>query len=78
MYLDLLPDLLKEKKITMIELKSCPFCGGEARLFVNDGVRVLCTKCRASSKILVDSECYKTSAVEKAIEAWNRRTEVKQ
>ena len=51
----------------------CPFCGGEARLFVNDGVRVLCTKCRASSKILVDSECYKTGAVEKVIEAWNRR-----
>lgn len=60
----------------MIELKSCPFCGGEARLFVNDGVRVLCTKCRASSKILVDSECYETRAVEKVIEAWNRRTEV--
>ena len=57
----------------MIELKSCPFCGGEAMLFVNDGVRVLCTKCRASSKILVDSECYETRAVEKVIEAWNRR-----
>nr|DAH76866.1 MAG TPA: restriction alleviation protein [Caudoviricetes sp.] len=56
------------------KLKPCPFCGGEARLFVSDGVRVLCTKCRASSKILVDSECYKTSAVEKVIEAWNRRT----
>lgn len=53
----------------MIELKSCPFCGGEARLFVNDGVRVLCNKCRASSEILADSECYKTSAVEKVIEA---------
>lgn len=60
---------------TMPELKPCPFCGGEARLFVNDGVRVLCTKCRASSKILVDSECYKTSAVEKVIEAWNRRAD---
>lgn len=52
-----------------------PVCGGEARLFVNDGVRVLCTKCRASSKVLVDSECYKTSAVEKVIEAWNRRAD---
>ena len=63
----------------MIELKSCPFCGGKARLFVDDGVRVLCTKCRASSKISVDSEyyseCYKISAVEKVIEAWNRRTD---
>lgn len=42
-------------------------------MFVNDGVRVLCTKCNASSEILADSECYKTSAVEKVIEAWNRR-----
>ena len=58
----------------MIDLKPCPFCGGEARLFVSDGVRALCAKCRASSKILVDSECYKTRAVEKVIEAWNRRT----
>ena len=57
----------------MIELKPCPFCGGEARLFVNNGVRVLCNKCNASSEILVYSECYKTSAVEKVIEAWNRR-----
>lgn len=59
----------------MINLKYCPFCGGEARLFVSDGVRVLCTKCRASSKILADSECYKTSAVGKVIEAWNRRAD---
>ena len=62
----------------MVELKPCPFCGGEARLFVDDGVRVLCNKCRASSKILVDSECYETRAVEKVIEAWNRRAEVKE
>lgn len=57
----------------MINLKYCPFCGGEARLFVSDGVRVLCTKCRASSKILVDSERVGTSAVEDVIKAWNRR-----
>ena len=58
----------------MIELKPCPFCGGKARLFVSNGVRVICTKCRASSKILVDSECYETRAVEKVVEAWNGRT----
>lgn len=62
----------------MIELKPCPFCGEKARLFVNNGVRVLCNKCHASSEILVDSEYYKTSAVEKVIEAWNRRAEVKE
>lgn len=58
----------------MIELKPCPFCGGQARLFANDGIRVICTKCRASSKVSVDSECYQTNAVEGVIKAWNRRT----
>lgn len=57
----------------MIELKPCPFCGEKARLFVSNGVRVLCNKCNASSENMADSECYKTSAVEKVIEAWNRR-----
>ena len=57
----------------MIELKSCPFCGGEAMLFVNDGVRVLCTKCGATTRILVDGERVETNAVENVIKAWNRR-----
>ena len=57
----------------MIELKSCPFCGGEARLFVSDGARVLCTKCGATTRILVDSERVGTSAVEDVIKAWNGR-----
>ena len=42
----------------MIELKSCPFCGGEARLFVNNGVRVLCNKCHASSEILAAEKAF--------------------
>lgn len=58
------------------ELKPCPFCGGTAHLFVNDGVRVICPKCGASSKILVDAMVTKGvagNATKSVIEAWNRR-----
>lgn len=54
----------------MIELKPCPFCGG---LFVSNGVRALCTKCSATTRILVDSERVGTNAVEDVIKAWNGR-----
>lgn len=60
----------------MIELKPCPFCGGKASLFVEDGVRVICNKCYASSLISTDmlgANGVAGNAVEKVIEAWNRR-----
>lgn len=70
----------------MIELKPCPFCGREAKLFVSDnGVCVRCTRescgCRTryyddvSSYIVDGWREYETTAVDDAIEAWNRRTE---
>ena len=57
----------------MVELKPCPFCGGKARLFVSNGVRVLCPKCGATTRILVDGERVETNAVENVIKSWNRR-----
>lgn len=59
----------------MVDLKPCPFCGGEARLFVNDGISVVCTKCYARTMVRVDTMEGKSSAVESVIEAWNRRAD---
>lgn len=58
------------------ELKPCPFCGGKAYLFVNDGVRVICPRCGAGTKVLVDAMSCKGvagNATKAVIEAWNRR-----
>lgn len=53
----------------MNELKPCPFCGGEAKLYKAKSweIFVECTSCHTDSAIFYD--------VEKAIEAWNRRTD---
>lgn len=62
--------------MTVIDLKPCPFCRGAAYLFVDDGVRVVCSKCRASSTTYKDTwEMSKPSvnAVRSAIDSWNRR-----
>ena len=59
----------------MFELKPCPFCGREARLFVGDGVRVICSKCYAGTMVRTDNIESDSNAVKKVIEAWNRRAE---
>ena len=58
----------------MFELQSCPFCGGKARLLVNNGARVICTKCYASTRIMSDEIEYDSNAVETVINNWNKRT----
>ena len=60
------------------ELKPCPFCGGDARVCADPtatrdtlgrkwAFNVCCDKCCATTGVAY--------SVDKAIEAWNRRTE---
>lgn len=52
------------------DLKSCPFCGGEAHLSNwTDQAYVWC-ECGVKTEVYLHSGC-----VDKAIEAWNRRAE---
>lgn len=66
-----------------IELKPCPFCGGEAIIRtqiiqISDGVpayqnaRVECKKCRATSSTFIDKD-NNGMHIFSVIEAWNRR-----
>ena len=60
-------------------MKPCPFCGGEAMLFASEdgGVIVICRQCKARTKTCIDTLYYSkpTNAVERFIEAWNRRVD---
>ena len=57
-----------EVQTTETKLKPCPFCGGEASMYIayDDGYYVCCDECGCGLPV------YNTE--EEAIEAWNRRT----
>lgn len=61
-----------------LKLKPCPFCGGEARLWVwsdGGGVCVRCSDCYCQTDTKSDDAFLKhlKPAVERVIEEWNRR-----
>ena len=65
--------------MTDIKLKPCPFCGGEAIVFVaqDHGVRVACINCVCGTFWAQDSStavfANKPSAIARVVDAWNRR-----
>lgn len=59
------------------KLKPCPFCGGEAEIYVNGGVTVRCKNCYCGTTFKEDDyPRMSKSAVERSIEEWNRRDEI--
>lgn len=56
-----------------VKLKPCPFCGGEAELYVENGVTARCKLCYCGTPFRTDFGYSKKSAIETVIEAWNRR-----
>lgn len=55
------------------ELKSCPFCGGEARWkYRKPFGSIVCKKCGAMPYVFWD-EYEEMDSNKKAVEAWNRR-----
>ena len=59
--------------IDKVDLKNCPFCGGEAEMVVytnyNDDYAVRCTKCGATVPIWRETR-------EEAARQWNKRFDV--
>ena len=62
-----------------IELKSCPFCGDEADIYVGNGVMVVCKNCGCYTPHLEDAcaliNRYKNNIIYEIIENWNMRYE---
>lgn len=67
------------KTMNDIELKPCPFCGGEAELiYSNDNHHKPYIACKFGSMLTPKCSAYNTyqwnyKTVAEAVEAWNRR-----
>lgn len=62
-----------------MELKPCPFCGGEAKIFAysEGGICVKCMECYCQTAAMSDfsiNDAQKANACEMIVKAWNRRT----
>lgn len=59
-----------------IKLLPCPFCGGQAVVNVNKGVRVICTGCFIKTETVSDYSSdieVDDGAIESVVDTWNRR-----
>lgn len=61
------------------KLRPCPFCGGEAKIFADQGggICVKCMKCYCQTDNRCDfsyDDCMRTNAFNSIVEMWNRRT----
>ena len=60
----------------MIELKPCPFCGGDGSLNTNVNAKIVfgsCWDCGARSLVIQYKDRLTDKDIADAIEAWNRR-----
>lgn len=58
----------------MTELKSCPFCGGEAVIRVNMGKEYICPIHKKGCVIKPDTWLQSNLPIKMQIKAWNTRT----